>query len=253
MDTKKPLGEPVICLNCGTEVIAKFCPECGQDTKVDTITMMGSLRDTFTETTDYDGRIFTTLREMFLNPGKSSLAYVRGSRVRYIHPVKYFLIAMGITLIAMNFAQVDGVAPEAKINLPEFLDLPEAAKQQLANYALQYAHLVMLAFLPICGFYLGIFFKKRRTAGETTTLLFYLNGNMGILSAMTMALGLSGNPAVAFVQSSFVLMYSLWAILVFFESSFFQGAWRALVAYVCYSITIVVILTIGIKIYGVLI
>lgn len=253
MDTKQPHQEPVNCLNCGTEVTAKFCPECGQDTRLGTITMMGSLQDTFTEMTDYDGRIFTTLREMFLNPGQSSLAYIRGSRVRYIHPVKYFLIAMGITLVAMNFAQVDGVAPETKMHLPEFLDLPIAAKQQMANYALQYAHLVMLTFLPICGFYLGMFFKRRRTAGETTTLLFYLNGNMGILFAMTMALGLSGNPSVAFVQSSFVLMYSLWAILVFFESSFFQGAWRAFVAYVCYSITIAVIIAIGIKIYGMLI
>lgn len=253
MDKNVSPTQTAHCLNCGTIITAKFCPECGQDAQVDTITMMGSLRDTFTEMTDYDGRIFTTLREMFLNPGKSSLAYIRGSRVRYIHPVKYFLIAMGITLIAMNFAQVDGAAPEAKIHLPEFLDLPEAAKQQLANYALQYAHLVMLAFLPICGFFLGIFFNKKRTAGETTTLLFYLNGNMGILSAVIMALGLSSNSVVAFMQSTFVMMYSLWAILVFYESPFFQGAWRALFAYVCYSITIVVILIIGIKIYGVFI
>ncbi|WP_168204253.1 DUF3667 domain-containing protein [Aliikangiella coralliicola] len=237
------------CLNCGYLASGNFCANCGQNTHTQTITMAKSIRHTFSQVFDYDSRLFVTIREMLVNPGKASLNYVLGKRIRFIHPVKYFIITMGMSLLIMQLLQAEGRVPQAQLVLPDFINIPDDKKQLIAQWVLRYSHFIMLAFVPVCGFFLGLFFGKKRTAGEVTAFLFYLNANLAIITTFLLITQLSPNKIIDTLQGLFAIVYSIWSILVFFQSSFLSGIWRAALAYICYAAITVLVIIMAIKGY----
>ncbi len=230
------------CLNCGEETSGNYCSNCGQSAKTQTITMSNSISNTVSLIADVDSRVIVTLREMLINPGKASLNYVLGKRIRFVHPVKYFIISMGISLLIMQLLQVGGELPKSQLLLPEFINIPDDKKAVLADWIMQYAQFIMLAFLPIYSYFLSLFFGKKRTAGETTASLFYLNANLALLTGLLLLIRLSPNPIVDGIQGVFAIIYAIWSILVFFESRFFAGIWRIALAYISYGISMFVII-----------
>lgn len=97
--TRTPLGsaqttEPrSLCPNCGAALSGSFCASCGQKAAALNPLLREFLRDTFHELVDFDGRIFRTLRLLFTRPGFLSNEYIAGRRVRYLSPVRLYLLA----------------------------------------------------------------------------------------------------------------------------------------------------------------
>ena len=222
------------CLNCGNQLTGKFCSDCGQASSTRPITLSNALNNTISEITSYDGRVLTTLKEMFPNPGKATLEYVLGKRVRFIHPIKYFLIIMGLNLVVMQLLQHQGLLPEAKIVLPEFIELPEKERLFLAEKILKYAQFIMLLFIPVYASFLSLLFQRTRSTGEVTALLLYLNANLALISTLLLVLRVSPSVIVDSAISILSIVYSFFAIKVFFEKKLMHSVWRIAVAYVCY-------------------
>lgn len=242
-DAKLP-GETVIhCKNCGSVNSGRFCSNCSQSSDTGVITIAGSFSNLFSHVTDLDSKLFYTLRQMFLNPGKASLSYVLGQRVKYVHPIKYFIIAMGLNLLAISEMQVQGAIAASKLQLPEFINIPEKEKQAIAQWVIQYIHLLMVTLLPIYGYFLSLLFGKKRTAGESTAFLFYLYANLALVSMFVLLLtNLLTTNSLHYISSLFFLIYSCWAILQFFEVKLFSGVWRIGVSYLCYSLVTLTLL-----------
>jgi hypothetical protein len=91
------------CLNCGTEVTKKFCPECGQEnleTRENFFHLVGHfISDYF----HFDSKFFRSLIPLFIKPGFLTKEYWQGRRVHYIHPLRLFFF---ITIIFMISASV---------------------------------------------------------------------------------------------------------------------------------------------------
>jgi hypothetical protein len=231
------------CKNCGAQYSGCYCSDCGQSSNTGVITLSGAFSNLISHFTDLDNKLFYTLRHMFLNPGTASLNYVLGQRVKYIHPIKYFIIAMGLNLLAISEMQSQGTLTASKLQLPEFIDIPEQEKQAIVLWVAKYAHMLMVALLPIYGYFLSLLFDKKRTAGESTAFLFYLYANLALVSFLVLLFtSVLQSQYLHYVSSLFFIVYSSWAILKFFEMRFSQGFWRIGVSYLCYSLVALILI-----------
>jgi hypothetical protein len=84
------------CLNCGAEVIGKFCHNCGQPNIEPKETVWQLINHFFADITHFDGKIFSSLRLVILKPGFLSKQYILGKRMSYLHPIRMYLFVSAI-------------------------------------------------------------------------------------------------------------------------------------------------------------
>lgn len=84
---------PSDCLNCGSELRGPFCGACGQRAIAAYPSVREMIGDAWEELSGYDGRFARTLRLLFGRPGALTLEVLEGRRVRYISPVRLYLVA----------------------------------------------------------------------------------------------------------------------------------------------------------------
>ncbi|ALN93888.1 DUF3667 domain-containing protein [Lysobacter gummosus] len=91
------------CENCKTPLHGHYCYECGQSV-VNPIRHVGhALEEVFESFWHLDGRIFRTLRDL-LSPGRVARNYIAGHRVRYVAPLRLFVIVSVLTFFVAKFA-----------------------------------------------------------------------------------------------------------------------------------------------------
>ena len=98
------LTAPLLCRNCGAPLYGKYCYECGQPV-TDLVRHFGSvLGDVMDSVLSIDGRIVHTLVPLYFRPGKLTLDYLDGKRVRYVKPFRlvFFLAIMAFFAIQLT-------------------------------------------------------------------------------------------------------------------------------------------------------
>ena len=82
------------CKNCHHPLMseAKFCAVCGQSAKSLNKPFMSVISETLHETLDIDGRLMLTLKTLLFKPGRLSLDYNLGKRVKYTPPLRMYLV-----------------------------------------------------------------------------------------------------------------------------------------------------------------
>lgn len=79
------------CLNCGRLVNGRYCSHCGQKFQPTKVPLRVYLEDTVESLFQIDNRVFRTLRDIFLYPGKVTRDYIAGKRARYLPPLRIYL------------------------------------------------------------------------------------------------------------------------------------------------------------------
>jgi Protein of unknown function (DUF3667) len=97
------------CLNCGTNVQLEFCPECGQRLIDPDPTLREFLHELAEEFLHWDGKLFTTFRMLVTKPGALTCEYLAGKRVRYISPLRVYLVC------SLLFFFVSAMVPQAPL------------------------------------------------------------------------------------------------------------------------------------------
>lgn len=90
--TPQSVGASNPCLNCGTNVQLDYCPECGQRAVDPDPTLREFLHELAEEVLHWDGKLFTTFRTLITRPGELTGEYLAGRRVRYISPLRVYLV-----------------------------------------------------------------------------------------------------------------------------------------------------------------
>jgi hypothetical protein len=80
------------CHNCGALLHGPFCAACGQEVRALDPSISELARDVAHELTDVDGRIFQSLRRLFLSPGFLTRELFLGRRAPWISPMRLYLI-----------------------------------------------------------------------------------------------------------------------------------------------------------------
>jgi hypothetical protein len=113
------------CLNCDAELRGPFCSECGQRVVPPYPSLTEMAGDAWEELSGYDGRFARTLRMLLRHPGRLTIEVLEGRRIRYISPVRlylvasllYFLAAAAIPNIRLPQAQMPSRNGTLKIDL----------------------------------------------------------------------------------------------------------------------------------------
>lgn len=89
----RPETRSAACLNCGTPLGGPFCAACGQRDIPPYPSVRELVVDAFWELSGWDGRFAATVRKLFTSPGALTVEFLEGRRVRYLSPLRLYLMA----------------------------------------------------------------------------------------------------------------------------------------------------------------
>ncbi|MBO6622416.1 MAG: DUF3667 domain-containing protein [Balneola sp.] len=79
------------CLNCNEPVSGNYCSNCGQKFQPTKLPLRKYLEDTVETLFNVDNRVFKTLKDLFLRPGKITKEYISGHRATYLPPLRIYI------------------------------------------------------------------------------------------------------------------------------------------------------------------
>src|SRR5205823_4291512 len=91
------------CENCGTQLSGKYCSVCGQAA----IDYRRSFRHVIVDVLDsflnWDSKFFATIGLLIVKPWRLTNEFLAGRRVRYLHPLRLYLLASILFFFAVNY------------------------------------------------------------------------------------------------------------------------------------------------------
>lgn len=201
------------CPNCNTVVSKtfKYCPECGQEAKLDQ--KVGSLithflNDYFT----FDSKIIRSIVPLITKPAFLTQEYMKGRRVKYIQPLRLFIFLSVIFFLVLswtNSTEVDKAAID---------ELNEAFWNRFFENWLPKLFFILL---PIFALILAFLYRKQKK-GLMPHFLFALHFHaslflMGILYALLsftfLKMGWQKLNVMVFLLIGIYLAFYLWRSL----------------------------------------
>lgn len=130
----------VACENCSTALQGGYCHVCGQRAHNPLHSFSHAVEEVFESLWHLDGRIFRTMRDLLV-PGRVAANYLAGHRVRYIAPLRIFILLTLVTFFVahftidfgnVNFEPGRTAISDAK-TVPEVIRLRDAALKDLRD------------------------------------------------------------------------------------------------------------------------
>lgn len=144
------------CLNCGTNVQLEFCPECGQHALDPDPTLRECLYEMAEDFLHWDGKVVTTFRTLITKPGELTREYLAGRRVRFISPLRVYLVCSALYFV------ISAITPRAPIAVGTGLTARISGNSiDLMDVALAIPKM-MFVFVPLFAFLLMLAFRQSR-------------------------------------------------------------------------------------------
>ncbi len=99
-DTGPPLTH---CENCGAELQGHWCAQCGQPAIEYRRSFRYVVSDLLNEFLNWDSKFFTTIALLILKPWRLTNEFLAGKRVRYVNPLRLYLLASILFFFAVNY------------------------------------------------------------------------------------------------------------------------------------------------------
>lgn len=103
------LREDKECQNCGYTVDKVYCSECGQQNTETRQSFVNLATHIAEDITHYDGNFWRTIKFLLFRPGKLTIEYLQGHRMRYVPPVKLYIFISFVCFFLMAL-----MAPETE-------------------------------------------------------------------------------------------------------------------------------------------
>ena len=91
------------CLNCGTEFVGNFCPECGQRADTTRFTVRFIFQNLLLGILSNDGGIWFTIKNLFTHPGQMMLDIINGKRKSYFSPFPMLFLTLSLYVVIFSF------------------------------------------------------------------------------------------------------------------------------------------------------
>src|SRR6201981_3941280 len=136
-DTRPPQTH---CENCSAELQGHWCAQCGQPAIEYRRSFRYVVADLLNEFLNWDSKFFTTIALLILKPWRLTNEFLAGKRVRYVNPLRLYLLASILFFFAVNYGakgiHVDPSKLETKDRAEleadlKNTDLPPAAREKL--------------------------------------------------------------------------------------------------------------------------
>jgi hypothetical protein len=127
------------CENCGALLSGSYCAQCGQ-LAIDYRRSFGHvLVDVLNEFLNWDSKFFATIALLIVKPWRLTNEFLAGRRVRYVHPLRLYLLASILFFFAVNYwaksihLQPGNLPPEARAEIKAELDKEKLTPEQRAK------------------------------------------------------------------------------------------------------------------------
>lgn len=195
------------CLNCNENTSGKFCSNCGQKTDTHRITFKHFVfHDILHGTLHMEKGILFTLKQALIRPGKASLDYISGKRIRYYNVFYLALLLIGLNILLIHYYDVlfeyyfsDAVARN---------NSNETGKK-IGTFMETNAKMIILSFLPFLAVNSFLLFRRKRLNLSEHTII------SGMIFAGVLTLVLFGNAFLFFdftKHFTFIGTFFNWAV-----------------------------------------
>src|SRR3954452_21425470 len=100
----KGTGPPLThCKNCRAELQGHWCAKCGQPAIEYRRSFRHVVADLLNEFLNWDSKFFTTIALLILKPWRLTNEFLAGKRVRYVNPLRLYLLASILFFFAVNY------------------------------------------------------------------------------------------------------------------------------------------------------
>ena len=139
---RRKIQRPAIthCENCGAQLQGHWCAKCGQPAIDYRRSFRHVIADLLNEFLNWDSKFFATIVLLLVRPWKLTNEFLAGHRVRYVHPLRLYLLASILFFFAVNYGarglrfEPGNLSPKERAELEADLkkeDLPPAAREKL--------------------------------------------------------------------------------------------------------------------------
>jgi hypothetical protein len=139
---RRKIQRPAIthCENCGAQLQGHWCAKCGQPAIDYRRSFRHVIADLLNEFLNWDSKFFATIGLLLVRPWKLTNEFLAGHRVRYVHPLRLYLVASILFFFAVNYGarglrfEPGNLSPKDRAELEADLkkeDLPPAAREKL--------------------------------------------------------------------------------------------------------------------------
>lgn len=97
---------PAICLNCNAATTGNFCQQCSQETVLHPPSTREFLHEFIGHYVALEGKLWKSLWLLMCKPGRLTMEYIRGRRVRHVQPLRMYLT---FSLIFFALIKLSGV------------------------------------------------------------------------------------------------------------------------------------------------
>ena len=103
------------CLNCGRplDFTDKFCPNCSQRNSTKQLSINDFLQEFMSSIFTYDSRLRYTIKDLLFKPGTITKNYVKGQRLKYANPFRFFLSVSIIYFLIQGLSTSLGINNES--------------------------------------------------------------------------------------------------------------------------------------------
>ncbi len=99
---RRPHRRPIThCLNCDAAVAERFCPHCGQETHDQSVALGTLASELASEIASFDSKLVRTVLPLLFHPGFLTNEFNRGRRVRYLSPLKMYLVISALFFVVL--------------------------------------------------------------------------------------------------------------------------------------------------------
>lgn len=165
------------CLHCKQELIGPFCHHCGQSAS----THRFSFKSVFTQ--DFlhhlkstDRSYFSTLKALFIHPGRSVRSYVEGHRLKLINYFSFIVIVILIDSFLRSLSS---------IHMDDLVNDQKESVSSLENFRAQHPKIMIMSMIPLRAAFSYLFFKRAKlNYSEHIVLNTYLTSATLIISTV---------------------------------------------------------------------
>ena len=128
------------CENCGTPLHGHWCAKCGQAAVEYRRSFRHVIVDVLDSFLNWDSKFFATLAWLIARPWHLTNEFVQGHRVRYLHPVRLYLLASILFFFVVNWwakaihmdpsAMAEAEKAEA-VDAVQAANLPDGVRQKI--------------------------------------------------------------------------------------------------------------------------
>jgi hypothetical protein len=138
-DRPRPLTH---CENCGAQLTGHYCGQCGQAAVDYRRSFRHVIADVLESFLNWDSKFFATIALLILKPWRLTNEFLAGKRVRYVNPLRLYLLASVLFFFAVNYwakaihLKASSLTPENRVEIESALDkrnMPPEVRAEVEN------------------------------------------------------------------------------------------------------------------------